>query len=212
MQSHSVTNKPDTWIIPDAPKDSFATAWFRGLLYDSEINQQNARNLWLKWVPKKKNILVWRAIRGRLPSREVLDNLGVDVPDINCCVCRNERETVSHVFLSCEWAKKVWHELANWWNIDIEGCNYIDEIFARIDSRNDSILRKNILYAIAMATINIIWDHRNGVCFEKKEMTEVVAIQKVKEDVCIWIQSRSRLNSIDRSIWLISPLSACNNM
>ena len=65
-----------------------------------------------------------------------------------------------------------------------------------------------MLYSVITATLNIIWEHRNGVCFEKKEMSEEKAVIKIKEEVFTWVQSRANKFVIDRSKWLNSPLMA----
>ncbi|GKG08306.1 putative ribonuclease H-like domain-containing protein, partial [Tanacetum coccineum] len=41
------------------------------------VASEDEATIWNKWVPKKVNIFVWRALQGRLPVREELDKRGI---------------------------------------------------------------------------------------------------------------------------------------
>ena len=38
--------------------------------------------IWNKWIPKKVNIFVWRALKGKIPDRVELDKRGIDLDSI----------------------------------------------------------------------------------------------------------------------------------
>ena len=61
-----------------------------------------------------------------------------------------------------------------------------------------------------IVNINLIWDHRNGVIFDKKEISIDLAFVRLQEEVAFWIESRSFKYRIDRSVWFSSPFTACN--
>ncbi|KAL4590695.1 hypothetical protein LXL04_003636 [Taraxacum kok-saghyz] len=107
------TDKEDWRFINEEKQDRFSTAWFREMLYKKEEHQPSTKNLWLNWIPKKRILFAWRALKGRIPVRVVLDKMEVDIPDIKCCICKNISESVSHVLVSCEWAIKVWQGIGN---------------------------------------------------------------------------------------------------
>ncbi|KAL4567478.1 hypothetical protein LXL04_023062 [Taraxacum kok-saghyz] len=159
IRSFKCSEKKDWWYTKEENQGRFTTAWFREMLYKKEEHQPSAKNVWLNWIPKKKIIFAWRALRGRLPVREVLSKMEVDVLDINYCICKNNSESVHHVLVHCDWAKKVWQAIGSWWEIDISGCNSILDIYESIDRRNFSITRKKMLYYVITATLNIIWEH-----------------------------------------------------
>ncbi|GKB26925.1 reverse transcriptase domain, reverse transcriptase zinc-binding domain protein, partial [Tanacetum coccineum] len=52
--------------------------------------------LWNILVPKKVNIFVWRAIKGRLPVLVELDKRGIDLDSVLCPCCNNSVETCAH--------------------------------------------------------------------------------------------------------------------
>nr|GEW70259.1 RNA-directed DNA polymerase, eukaryota, reverse transcriptase zinc-binding domain protein [Tanacetum cinerariifolium] len=51
----------------------------------SDIGGQET--FWNKLVPKKVNIFMWRALKGRLPVRVELDKRGVDLDSVLCPSC-----------------------------------------------------------------------------------------------------------------------------
>ncbi|GKD33802.1 RNA-directed DNA polymerase, eukaryota, reverse transcriptase zinc-binding domain protein, partial [Tanacetum coccineum] len=52
--------------------------------------------LWNKLVPKKVNIFVWRALKGRLLVRVEHDRRGIDLDSVLCPCCNNFVETCAH--------------------------------------------------------------------------------------------------------------------
>ncbi|GJX90186.1 RNA-directed DNA polymerase, eukaryota, reverse transcriptase zinc-binding domain protein [Tanacetum coccineum] len=63
--------------------------------------------LWNKLVPKKVNIFVWRALKGRLPVREELDKRGIDLDSVLCPCCTNAVESCAHSLVTCDLAMSV---------------------------------------------------------------------------------------------------------
>ncbi|GKB51502.1 RNA-directed DNA polymerase, eukaryota, reverse transcriptase zinc-binding domain protein [Tanacetum coccineum] len=52
--------------------------------------------IWNKWVSKKVNIFVWRALKGRLPVRAELDKRRIDLDSLLCPSCGDMVESCSH--------------------------------------------------------------------------------------------------------------------
>ena len=51
---------------------------------------------------------------------EVLQKFGMGV-DLVCSFCKDNDETVSHVFLCCPWTWKLWGSCMSWWGV--HSCN-----------------------------------------------------------------------------------------
>ena len=62
--------------------------------------------LWLKSIPSKISIFLWREKLARLPTRSVLDKVGVDLDSVLCPRCTNE--VVDHVIVRCGKVKTLW--------------------------------------------------------------------------------------------------------
>ncbi|GJV76117.1 reverse transcriptase domain, reverse transcriptase zinc-binding domain protein [Tanacetum coccineum] len=60
-----------------------------------DVNIEGDATIWNKWVPKKVNIFVWRALKGRLLVREELDKRGIDLDTLLCPSCGDVVESCS---------------------------------------------------------------------------------------------------------------------
>ncbi|GJX23490.1 RNA-directed DNA polymerase, eukaryota, reverse transcriptase zinc-binding domain protein [Tanacetum coccineum] len=66
---------------------------------------------WNKLLPKKVNIFVWRALRGRLSVRVELDRRCIDLDSVLCPNSNNSAETYAHIIELALWS---WlHEVAS---------------------------------------------------------------------------------------------------
>ncbi|GKA86171.1 RNA-directed DNA polymerase, eukaryota, reverse transcriptase zinc-binding domain protein [Tanacetum coccineum] len=55
---------------------------------------------WNRLFPSNVNILIWRALKKRLPNRYNLDKRGIDLDSVRCPLCNNDIEMEDHVFVS----------------------------------------------------------------------------------------------------------------
>ncbi|RAL45408.1 hypothetical protein DM860_013804 [Cuscuta australis] len=61
-------------------------------------------------IPKVKFFL-WKALNCYLPFSDNLKRMGFHVVSI-CHLCKNNEETIDHVFLQCNWSQNLWHFFA----------------------------------------------------------------------------------------------------
>ena len=66
-------------------------------------------------VPPKICVLIWRVLYGALPVGIQLLRRKVIIP--SQCPCYEKEESISHVMVSCIFAKKVWKEVGLWGTI-----------------------------------------------------------------------------------------------
>ncbi|GKA88353.1 RNA-directed DNA polymerase, eukaryota, reverse transcriptase zinc-binding domain protein [Tanacetum coccineum] len=62
---------------------------------------------WNSILPFKFNILTWRIVNLRLPTRVNLDYRGIDLDSIRCPICDAAIETENHLFTECELSKST---------------------------------------------------------------------------------------------------------
>ncbi|KAL4562320.1 hypothetical protein LXL04_034520 [Taraxacum kok-saghyz] len=117
--------------------------------------------------------------------------MGIDLHDILCPLCSNQSEDVEHTFLKCSWAESLWTRISQWWNIPTPNFESILGIFEWLDKCRETELTKEIMKTTIIANINLIWDHRNGVIFDKKEISIDLAFVCLQEQVAFWIDVTS---------------------
>ncbi|GJZ63733.1 RNA-directed DNA polymerase, eukaryota, reverse transcriptase zinc-binding domain protein, partial [Tanacetum coccineum] len=76
------------------------------------VKSGSEESLWNKLAPKKVNIFVWRALKGRLPVRVKLDRRGIDLDSVLCPCCNNIVETCAHSLVTCDLAMSVWEKIS----------------------------------------------------------------------------------------------------
>jgi hypothetical protein len=78
---------------------------------NSPSTSNNYDDMWGKiWklnAPPKHIHLLWRILMNALPAKDNLFKKGVKCDPL-CPRCGDQKETISHVFLDCEWVRQVW--------------------------------------------------------------------------------------------------------
>ncbi|XP_071700057.1 uncharacterized protein [Rutidosis leptorrhynchoides] len=112
-----VENKPDSWCWKLDGNRVFSVKklveLFDGVLLASSID--NVETLRNRLIPKKIEVFIWRARRGRIPVRIELDKRGIDLHSIRCPMCDEDLESVEHILFSCSFAKDISGKVLNWW-------------------------------------------------------------------------------------------------
>nr|GEW15437.1 reverse transcriptase domain, reverse transcriptase zinc-binding domain protein [Tanacetum cinerariifolium] len=78
------------------------------------MRSDGQETIWIKLMPEKVNIFVWRALKGRLPMRVELDKRGVDLDTLLCPCCNDIVESCDHSLVLCFMAMGVWEKIYNW--------------------------------------------------------------------------------------------------
>ena len=63
----------------------------------------------------------------RLPTREALNNRGIELDLLLCPRCGDAVEDVNHALVRCRDVKEVWERIKRWWGKDIEGSGPISD-------------------------------------------------------------------------------------
>ncbi|GKB80764.1 reverse transcriptase domain, reverse transcriptase zinc-binding domain protein [Tanacetum coccineum] len=158
------------------------------------IENDGQETLWNKCVPKKVNIFVWRALKGRLPVREELDKRGVDLDSILCLCCASAVDSCNHSLVICNFARSVWEKIFIWWKFGGVNAFSIGEIF----SSNGNVATSNLSVRLWQA---IKKEKQNGLAtmaFGSKKMSVTKLIEVAGCGSCIRL-----LRS--QSIWFCVP-------
>lgn len=96
--------------------------WQRQACLNSNQHGKKIRNPGIKfnhydmiWYPNnspKMSIYLWRAIKGKLPTKAFLKDLNI-IPSDQCLLCSKAPETVQHLFFECCYSSYIWH-CASW--------------------------------------------------------------------------------------------------
>ena len=171
-----------------------------------ELDIGGQETIWNKLVPKKVNIFVWRALRGRLLVRVELDRRGVDLDSVLCPSCKSFVETCTHSLITCDLAMGVWDKIFNWWKVGIVNAFSLDEFFSSNGNVNVPIYFSRVWQAVIWTTGYFIWKERNARVFGNKISSTNKIVQDIQLKSFEWIVRRSnKFKSLDWQQWLRDP-------
>ncbi|XP_049378041.1 uncharacterized protein LOC125842768 [Solanum stenotomum] len=68
--------------------------------------------IWHKSIPFKSSFILWRALRGKLPTNEKLTSFGNEAANCFCCCNRPGLDTIENTFNNGQFATNVWKSFA----------------------------------------------------------------------------------------------------
>lgn len=112
-------NGIDKWKWVLGKEGRFSVRELRGLIDDRTLRETRNRmeTVWCRVVPKKVSIFIWRLRNERIPVREVIDYMGIDIHSVLCPCCDEDIKSITHCFLKCKFIKELWHKIFLWWGV-----------------------------------------------------------------------------------------------
>ena len=95
----------------------FSVASLRSNFDDMGLRRCGPSTPWLKAIPTKVRILVWRMILDKLPTKDRLLKEGVEIDNTRCSICQGDTESAKHIFMDCIKTQEVRRLINNWWKI-----------------------------------------------------------------------------------------------
>ncbi|XP_022041563.1 uncharacterized protein LOC110944157 [Helianthus annuus] len=160
--------------------------------------------VWNGWATPKGNLLLWRALIGRIASREGLVRRGVPVADVGCPRCGLEPESPNHIFCTCLWAKCIWWNVLAWTRIRFPAeCSTLVDLVRVIKESPGSPIWKRLVYTIVIATVWRIWSARNAKVFEGTFIPVMKSVELIKEDSFLWFCNRAKIKNPSWDKWVV---------
>ncbi|KAJ0535926.1 putative reverse transcriptase zinc-binding domain-containing protein [Helianthus annuus] len=133
------------------------------VLFEKHLNDSHFIMDWNNWIPKKVNILAWKAEMDRLPTRCALARRNVNVESALCKWCGEYDETSDHIFSSCYISTIILHSRFGMLSQEFKDGSGQKKDRSRY--HNDGLLG--------------MWKARNELIFSNKETN----ITKIIEDI-----------------------------
>ncbi|GJT30788.1 RNA-directed DNA polymerase, eukaryota, reverse transcriptase zinc-binding domain protein [Tanacetum coccineum] len=110
----------DRWYFSLSSSGEFSVKDTRLAIDDLVLPSHSEPTRWVKLIPIKINVFMWRARRGCLPTRYNLVQKGVILESTSCPICFSEEEDVHHLLFRCSLSQEVLHRVCRWWEIDFQ--------------------------------------------------------------------------------------------
>ncbi|GKA08466.1 zinc finger, CCHC-type containing protein [Tanacetum coccineum] len=115
-----ITRMKNTVLAEITLPSEFSVKDTRLAIDDLVLPSHSEPTRWVKLIPIKINVFMWRARRGCLPTRYNLVQKGVILESTSCPVCFSDEEDVHHLLFRCSLSQEVLHRVCRWWEIDFQ--------------------------------------------------------------------------------------------
>ena len=113
-------NVHDTWRWQLDPIRGYSVRESYRYITNSDVmlDRTLVDDVWLKQIPPKVSLLVWRLLQNRLPTKDNLSRWGVIHGNALTCVAGcGASETALHLFLNCDISSGLWADVQLWLGI-----------------------------------------------------------------------------------------------
>ncbi|GJY64730.1 RNA-directed DNA polymerase, eukaryota [Tanacetum coccineum] len=123
IESTLLSNSEDRWVWDLNGDGVFRVKDVRNLLDETFLPKADTPTRWIKCIPIKVNVFVWKALQDRLPTRSNLVRRNILIDSLSCPICDGEPEDSSHLFFRCCLARDVTRLVCRWWDLDFHSFN-----------------------------------------------------------------------------------------
>ncbi|GJR84160.1 RNA-directed DNA polymerase, eukaryota [Tanacetum coccineum] len=166
LETVSLSNSCDRWICDLTSDGVFRVNEVRNCIDDIFLPSQVIETRWVRFVPIKVNIFIWRARQDCLPTRVNLVRRGINVDSCVCPICSSGEDEINHILFRCDLAQQVLRRICRWWELDPSDWNTFQEWYAWFSSIRFSSKSKSLLEGTFFVAWWHIWRIRNRIIFE----------------------------------------------
>ncbi|KAL8501246.1 hypothetical protein ACS0TY_020701 [Phlomoides rotata] len=196
---HLRRGEGDVWRWRHTKDGLFSTAsayqnfWKRTTTESEEQEQKSAfYKLWKSYAPRRYQAIVWKELHSRLPTKEKLQRMGIisSSNDIKCSMCGEEKETATHLLISCRVVQSIWAKIYEWMDVVMVphadlGINLLQHSELLGQGK-----RVRIAATIWICIRWVIWNCRNKANFSEETPNIDMMIGEIKARSWNWVGSK----------------------
>ena len=201
----SLTDSDDTWTW-SLGSPSFTVKCTRDHIDKCTLPDGGFETRWNRYLPKKINIFIWRALYDRLPTRWNLSRKGIDMDSLTCPICDSSIETTNHTLWFCSLATNLWQKIFVWLDIVSPSPSTIKGVYSWIEGIRVSSSQKSILEVICGVVLWSLWNYRNELIFGTTPPNCSILFDNIVDCSYRWFSSRNKSSSISWNNWIQNPL------
>ncbi|XP_024634465.1 uncharacterized protein [Medicago truncatula] len=199
----------DRWEWKLLPTKSYSvqSAYSYLTAVDTNISEDFDQFLWLKAVPLKVNIFVWRLFMNRLATKDNLCKRNVIASSLLACVtsCGKEEER-DHLFFLCDHYGRLWLLISQWLGFvtTLNGNlhSHASQFCALGGFSKKSVTGFTIIW---ISVLFVIWKDRNRRIFQQQFDQLEVLLERVKLQTFWWLKANYILFDFDYPYWRKNP-------
>nr|GEV78368.1 RNA-directed DNA polymerase, eukaryota [Tanacetum cinerariifolium] len=168
IQNVILSNMDDRWTWDLNGEGVFRVKDVRFRLDEFFLPKAAIATRWVKYIPIKVNIFVWKLFLDRLPTRDNLFHRGVLVPNALCLIRSSAEEDSSHLFFSCCMVTEVVRLICRWRNIDWSPLGSYADWLSWFNSTRFNSFLKALMDGVFYTAWWSVWIFRNQLLFSSQ--------------------------------------------
>ncbi|KAJ9564278.1 hypothetical protein OSB04_000244 [Centaurea solstitialis] len=200
------------WVWELEQNGNYTVRSLRRLIDGVNLPAAEKETDWNRWIPNKTNILIWRTLNNRLPTRDNLLKRGIFLQSPDCPICHSFPECLDHVTTSCSNTRVLHAHLAkwvDWWPINTSA---ITDFWEKMGQAGGNELHTKVRKVIGAAFISTIWRHRNNKVFKGTFKKDEELVRDIQFTAFNWIRCRKKgCNILNWEAWICNPVNAVNS-
>ncbi|GJU32774.1 RNA-directed DNA polymerase, eukaryota [Tanacetum coccineum] len=165
IESTLLSNSEDRWVWDLNGDGIFCVKDVRNLLDETFLPKADTPTRWIKCIPIKVNVFVWKALQDRLPTRSNLVRRNILIDSLSCPICDGEPEDSSHLFFRCCLARDVTRLVCRWWDLDFHSFNSYTDWQGWFKQLRLGAKSKEVLEGVFYVSWWSLWNFRNHLLF-----------------------------------------------
>ncbi|KAL4585499.1 hypothetical protein LXL04_010120 [Taraxacum kok-saghyz] len=184
MQGVAFHEAPDRYEWELEGSGAYSVASARLHIDSVVLGDSGVMTRWNKLVPRKLNILMWRVLRDRIPTRLNLRDKGIDLHSVLCPGCDVIGESTRHLFVTCIAFSPIWHRMAMWWGVPTPSVLSVDALVRWADGVTLNREAKMVFDAVIIVAFWNIWSVRNKLVFDSNPKSSTDSILSPSLFIC----------------------------
>lgn len=162
----------------------------------NEIREKRNKNqfnflTWLKNIPFKSSFLLWRAVRGKLPTKEKLTNFAIETTSsLNCCNGAG-LDNIDHIFNTGQFADYIWKRFEGTDGIQTHSSSLQQRIKHCWSTKHNNAAHRLLMKATPIFICRKLWKNRYAANMEKKLQTLVESVMPLTKITIKYCQQAS---------------------
>lgn len=194
------------WKCQLSSSGDFSVSVVRSLIQNAGAGpNRHPKTVWVKAIPSKINILVWRLSHRRLPTFENLARRNIIQDSKQCLLCNLALESEDHVFMVCPVAQCLIQMIADWWMVP----NTPRSLETLLNWGQEINLKGDSLVAFSSVVFTccwLIWNTRNERLHDSCSRRSQGLDMSLQGLTFFWLRVRSKLKKkLDWCLWCTAP-------
>nr|GEW06908.1 RNA-directed DNA polymerase, eukaryota [Tanacetum cinerariifolium] len=212
LETHVSFNQRDRWIWTGDGDGIYSVNCGWKLIDKGTLCLDTYATRWLKEMPTKVNIFIWRMLLNKIPTRMNLMTRGITVKSNQCGICDEGDETINHLMLHCDLARDLWALVGLWWTLDLPFVLTIRELMSWVDHTRLHILANKVLHVVVGTTAWSICNFRKRNVFQEEKPKKALLFYSIVSTSFFWLSNRNNNFRINWIGFLQDPIIACNSL